>query len=49
MNHHDKYPTKTMVEYIRSEINKNKGVNNRNMLVRDYITKYLNKIEFSKG
>lgn len=39
MNHHDKYPTKTVVEYIRSEIEK-KGINNRNMVVRDYITKY---------
>lgn len=33
-----------MIEYIRNEINKNKGIDNRNMLVRDYIVKYLIKI-----
>lgn len=49
MNFHGKYPTKKAIEYILKEINLNKGPNNRNALIRDYMIKYVNKKKFNKG
>lgn len=46
---HAKYPEQKLIGLLAKELNLNKGVNKRNMVIRDYIASYLNKVNNGKG